>query len=149
MTHHGVGRVRALLLAATFAAGGAGAAELQVEVSGLASLTGTVHISVYDSDKQWLGEGTVQRQAVDIEAALSDGLVKATLELPPGDYALSLYYDVNGNGTLDANFIGIPKEPVALSNNAKPSFGPPKYKDAVFTLGEEGGLQRIDMVAMD
>jgi uncharacterized protein (DUF2141 family) len=34
---------------------------------------------------------------------------------------------------------------VALSNNARPKFGPPKYKDAVFTLGEEPLTQSISM----
>ena len=62
---------------------------------------------------------------------------------PAGDYAISLYYDENNNGTLDSNFIGIPKEPVALSNNARPKFGPPKYRDAVFALEAGGTTQKI------
>ena len=76
---------------------------------------------------------------------LDSEMVVASLDLPPGEYAISIYYDANGNGELDTNFIGIPKEPVALSNNAKAKFGPPKYKDAVFTLSAEGLTQRIQM----
>ena len=56
---------------------------------------------------------------------------------------LSVFYDRNGNGELDTNFIGIPKEPIALSNNATGKFGPPKYEDAVFTLGLEPRVQEI------
>jgi uncharacterized protein (DUF2141 family) len=82
---------------------------------------------------------------VVIADARDGDLVWAEMHLPPGEYALSIFYDSNDNGELDTNFIGIPKEPVALSNNARPKFGPPKYKDAVFTLGEEPLTQSISM----
>lgn len=72
-------------------------------------------------------------------------LVVTNVDLPVGEYAVSIYYDVNGNKDLDTNFIGIPKEPIALSNNATAKFGPPRYKDAVFLLPEEGVTQRIKM----
>ncbi len=36
---------------------------------------------------------------------------------------------------LDLNFFGIPKEGFALSNDAKPFFGPPTFKDAAVSLG--------------
>ncbi|MEH6568266.1 MAG: DUF2141 domain-containing protein [Halioglobus sp.] len=118
---------------------------LRVEVSGLQDAQGSIHISVYNSDDTWLGEETVLRREVVIADARSEGVVSAELHLPPGEYALSIYYDSNGNGDLDTNFIGIPKEPVASSNNAPAKFGPPKYKDAVFTLGNELVTQRISM----
>jgi uncharacterized protein (DUF2141 family) len=119
---------------------------LRVEVTGLQNAQGNIYIAVYDSDDTWLGDETVLGQQVAIaEARSEDGLVSTELNLPPGEYALSIFHDSNNNGELDTNFIGIPKEPVALSNNARPKFGPPKYKDAVFTLGEEPLTQRISM----
>jgi uncharacterized protein (DUF2141 family) len=118
---------------------------LRVELTGLASAQGNLYIAVYDSDDTWLGEETVLEQKVVIADAREGELVSAEMQLPPGEYALSIYYDSNDNGELDTNFIGIPKEPVALSNNARPKFGPPKYKDAVFTLGSEAVVQRISM----
>jgi uncharacterized protein (DUF2141 family) len=54
--------------------------------------------------------------------------------LPAGEYAVAAYQDINGNGKLDRNFIGIPKEPVGVSNRAKGRFGPPKWRDAKFQL---------------
>lgn len=118
---------------------------LNIELSGLAKAEGTVYISVYSSSDDWLGESTVARREVVISDALVGDLVVANIELPPGEYAISMYYDANGNGEMDTNFIGIPKEPIALSNNAKAKFGPPKYQDAVFSLPEEGLTQRIDI----
>jgi uncharacterized protein (DUF2141 family) len=119
---------------------------LRVEVTGLQNAQGNIYIAVYDSKDTWLGKETVlEQQIVIVEARSEDGLVSTELNLPPGEYALSIYHDTNDNGDLDTNFIGIPQEPVALSNNARPKFGPPKYKDAVFTLGEEPLTQRISM----
>lgn len=60
-------------------------------------------------------------------------------DLPSGDYAVSVLHDENSNYKLDTNFFGIPKEGYAVSNNAKPGkFGPPKYKDAVFSHNSNG-----------
>lgn len=118
---------------------------VQIELTGLESAEGNLFIAVYDSKKTWLGDETVAQQKVVIADSREDGIVKAELQLPPGEYALSIFHDSNDNGELDANFIGIPKEPVALSNNARPKFGPPKYKDAVFELGADPVLQQISM----
>ena len=54
--------------------------------------------------------------------------------LPQGEYAISVFHDENDNKVLDRNFLGIPKEGVGASNNAKGHFGPPKYRDAKFYL---------------
>jgi uncharacterized protein (DUF2141 family) len=121
------------------------ASALRIEVTGLEDAQGSIYIAVYDSDDTWLGKDTVLTREVVIADAITEGVVATELSLPPGEYALSVVYDKNDNGKLDSNFIGIPKEPVALSNNARPKFGPPKYKDAVFTLGSEAATQNISI----
>jgi uncharacterized protein (DUF2141 family) len=118
---------------------------VRLEIDGLKDASGDIYIAVYDSDDNWLGDETVMQQKVVIGEALDGELVKAELQLPPGEYAFSIFYDVNANGELDTNFIGIPKEPVAISNNARPSFGPPSYEDAVFTLGADPVIQQIEI----
>ncbi len=68
--------------------------------------------------------------------------------MPSGEYALLMYFDENGNGVLDKNFIGIPTEPIAFSNRYKPK-GPPVYNRARFLLNQgetrifEVGLFRV------
>ena len=67
------------------------------------------------------------------------GFVIATFEnLRLGTYALSLYHDENNNGMLDTNFFGIPKEPYGFSNDARGTFGPPKYTAAQFEFIKDG-----------
>jgi uncharacterized protein (DUF2141 family) len=63
--------------------------------------------------------------------------------LPPGEYAISVFHDENKNGKMDANFLGIPKEGVGASNNARGHLGPPSYKDAKFNFN--GGVQSISI----
>ena len=118
---------------------------LTVEVSGLKDATGNVYIAVYDSDSTWLSDTTVLSKKVAISETLDGDLVRTELQLPLGEYALSVFYDKDDDGELDTNLIGMPKEPIALSNNAVAKFGPPKYADAVFTLGAEPMIQRISM----
>jgi uncharacterized protein (DUF2141 family) len=40
----------------------------------------------------------------------------------------------------------MPKEGVGTSNNAKGRMGPPKYRDAKFTIPAEGVVQQIKIV---
>ena len=65
--------------------------------------------------------------------------------LPFGEYGVSAYHDENKNEELDANWIGIPKEGVGASNNAKGKMGPPKYEDAKFEFIEGGQKIQFDM----
>ncbi|MBC6995091.1 DUF2141 domain-containing protein [Neolewinella lacunae] len=39
----------------------------------------------------------------------------------PGEYAIMVYQDLNNNGAMDTNFIGMPKEPLGLTNLASMS----------------------------
>jgi uncharacterized protein (DUF2141 family) len=118
---------------------------LIVEISGLKNASGNAYIGVYDSDSTWLSEEAVLNKKVVIADALDGDLVRTELHLPLGSYALSVFHDSDNDGELNTNFIGMPKEPIAMSNNALAKFGPPKYEDAVFELGPEPLIQHITM----
>lgn len=64
--------------------------------------------------------------------------------IQPGTYAISVFHDENSNGRLDTNFLGIPREGVGASNNARGHFGPPKFHDASF--GYAGGHMDLRLV---
>ncbi|MDX1733968.1 MAG: DUF2141 domain-containing protein [Halioglobus sp.] len=122
---------------------------LVLEVAGLTQAQGNLFVAVYDSGDTWLGDDAVFVTRVDIQGALDGDFVVHEIRLPPGEYAFTVFYDVNGNGDLDTNFIGIPKEPLAVSNNVKPRFGPPKYDKARFRLELEPVIQRIAIQTLD
>lgn len=62
----------------------------------------------------------------------------------PGDYAISLLHDENGNGKADTALM-IPKEGFGFSRDAKIRMGPPKFEDAVFAVGKSTAPQKIRM----
>ena len=53
------------------------------------------------------------------------------------EYAVHVFHDLDSNGKMKTNFIGIPREPTGVSNEAKGKFGPPKFKDAKFAVTGE------------
>ena len=54
-------------------------------------------------------------------------------DIEPGELALLVYFDENENEIIDKNFIGIPREQLALSNNYQPK-GPPSFVRARIEL---------------
>jgi uncharacterized protein (DUF2141 family) len=140
--------VHTLLLAATLAAlaaPGRAAAEgaLRVTATNVESDAGSVVVQVYDKADAWLGEGWRTRKVVKVAGNRAGDRVTVEILLPAGEYALSVFQDVDDDGKLARNFIGLPKEPAGLSNNLRPKFGPPRWKDAKFALGEGVTVQEI------
>lgn len=116
---------------------------LRVVGTNIESDDGRFVVQVYESADTWLGDNWRTQQAVAVAGNRDGDSITLDFELPPGEYALSVYQDVDDDGKLKRNFIGIPKEPAGLSNNLRPRFGPPKFEDAKFTVGEEPVEQRI------
>lgn len=106
---------------------------LYVEFEGLKTENGKLFIALYNNENDFLKK-EIKGSIVDIKNGKARGIFK---QLNKGTYAISSFYDKNDNGKMDTNFLGIPKEPIACSNNAKGSFGPPKFKDAKFNIAEE------------
>ncbi|WP_225837701.1 DUF2141 domain-containing protein [Pseudomonas sp. MM211] len=61
-------------------------------------------------------------------------------DVPPGQYALQLFQDANGNGRLDLSPRGIPLEPVGFSGNPSLLKGKPKPQGARFEHDEDDTL---------
>lgn len=110
------------------------AANLTCLIKGLEHLEGSLHIAFYNSADTFLKDGKQMASCKNNQPLKKDS--RLVCPLPAGKYAAAVYHDENSNGKLDTNFLGIPKEGYGFSNNASGSFGPPKYKDAAFTMGE-------------
>jgi uncharacterized protein (DUF2141 family) len=116
---------------------------LTVLVTGLESSEGQVIIAVIDSAEAYDAEDRAVR---DARPAPAGGTASATFEdLPLGDYAVKVFHDENGNGKLDTNFVGIPKERFGFSNNAMGRFGPPDFEQSRFSLDQPA--QQIEIEA--
>ncbi len=104
-------------------------AQLDVAFTNLTSTEGTLVIVLHDSESSFLSNEATIKTTLSVDATE----VRHTYdELKPGHYAIRVFHDLNSNDELDKNFVGIPKEPYGVSNNAKERFGPPKYDRARF-----------------
>ena len=64
-------------------------------------------------------------------------------DVPPGRYAIAVHHDVDANGELAENAMGIPREPWAVSRNLRPRFSAPKFDAAAIDVR---GDTRIEVV---
>jgi uncharacterized protein (DUF2141 family) len=55
-------------------------------------------------------------------------------DLPPGEYGITVYHDLNADNALNKSWVGKPTEPMGFSNNAKPNFGPPGFEEIKFNF---------------
>mgnify|MGYP005995189141 CR=1 FL=1 len=58
-------------------------------------------------------------------------------DVEPGEYAVALLHDENGNGKVDKALF-IPTEGFGFSRDAKLRLGPPRFSAAAFTVSDEG-----------
>ncbi len=130
-------RIYMLLAATLFAFGHLKAADpgtMTISISGFEKMEGDILVAVFDSEDDFLKE-VIYTKLYAVKD-LQEGQITVN-PLPPGDYAISIVHDLNTNGVLDTNFIGIPKEPFGFSNNPRLKFGPPSFTEAKFThLGD-------------
>ena len=117
----------------------ADAADLELRLAN-APDGGTLVFQVYDAADTF---GDLRDPAQEVFLpAVGDGLYR--LEgVPAGRIAVLVYFDENANGLIDKNFIGIPREPLAISNAYQPK-GPPSFARASFEMPADASLQ-IDM----
>ncbi|HEY3278050.1 MAG TPA: DUF2141 domain-containing protein [Syntrophorhabdaceae bacterium] len=107
-------------------------ATLKVSVSGFQNDKGDAKISIFNSKESFAAGDTGFRAAVlPIKGGKAEWVLSG---LPYGTYAIKIYHDENGNGKLDKNSFGMPKEKYGFSNNARGSFGPPGYDQVAFTF---------------
>jgi uncharacterized protein (DUF2141 family) len=113
---------------------------IRVAVVGLHSNDGEVHCALYSSTDGFPDGSTKAAKTTTAKISNQQAVCEFSAVVP-GDYAISAFQDENSNGKLDRNFMGMPKEGVGASKDAKGSFGPPKFDDARFSY--KGGIQQL------
>ena len=86
--------------------------KVSVSIKNIKTADGTIIMSIHDSDKSFSKKIPLKTLKLSPEVPS----VLCTLDLAPGEYAFCVYHDVNSNGELDTNLVGIPKEPFGFSN---------------------------------
>lgn len=104
---------------------------IKVEVTGLRNNNGYVLVSLF---KDGVGFPDQAEKAVR-KAKLGVYEKKATIlfnDIEPGQYAIAILHDENGDQKMNTTGLGLPKEGYGFSNNVIGAFGPPSFKRAGF-----------------
>lgn len=96
-------------------------------------------------------EGTFMRGADYTATASGDTAGDVTLtfhDVAPGEYALMVMHDANGNGRFDMGPTGMPAEGFAFSNRGAPLMAAPTFQGLKFTVTADGATLSEPMVYM-
>jgi len=116
---------------------------LTLEISNIEKQKGSLVIGLYDKAEVVFPtvSEALRKQTIDVNGTT----LSITFDnVADGLYAVAIYHDENSNDVLDKNFLGIPSEGYAFSNNFKPMFSKPKFEDAQFKLKGQSSL-KIEM----
>jgi uncharacterized protein (DUF2141 family) len=113
---------------------------LTVNITGIKSIKGDIYGYLYTSEDGFPIK--ISKANSFKKAKVITNTVTLYFEnLKTGTYAVSVYQDIDTNGKINQNFLGIPKEPVGVSNDAKGFMGPPKYEEAKFNLDSNKNIE--------
>jgi len=83
-----------------------------IEINGVIINGGSVYVAVYSNENDYKAE----KPFVKFILNPASGRITHSLELPNGEYVVSVFQDTNSNGDLDTNFFDIPSEPIGKTN---------------------------------
>lgn len=104
------------------------AGSITMNIGNVRNARGRVVVDICPQER-FLADGCVLHEEVPASA----GTTTVTIpNVPAGQYAVQAFHDENANGEVDRGMLGIPREGVGFSRNARIGLGPPKWRDAVF-----------------
>lgn len=107
-------------------------ATLTLSITNIPNSTGSIMVEILPSEAAFKKEAPAVASMI-LPARAPE--VSLTLDaLAEGEYGIRVMQDLNSDGKLNANMVGMPKEPWGFSNNATGAFGPPKWKGVKFQL---------------
>ena len=107
--------------------------------------TGTVYVALQEEGIFGMPEATYGG-TMDPAMMTGDSLEVMIDGVAPGEYAIAVFQDTNGNGQLDLGTNGIPTEPWALSNGAG-TMGAPSFDDAAIEF-DGGDREEVTLNSM-
>ena len=132
----------ALLLLLPFTAASAADYTIQIQLSNVAVSSHKVFIKFYNSEKDY---NKTPFKTEIISADKEDILL--TYTLPEGDYVITAFQDLNDNTKLDTNILGMPKEPVGISNYSGKGI-PGGFKSLKLGISANGSIISITLKAL-
>lgn len=119
-------------------------ARLVVVISEIRSDRGSVRCTLFGSSQGWPTDRA--RALAAASGTPHRGRTECVFEgVAPGEYAVAVHHDEDGQGDFDTGIFGIPTEGVGASRDAHGTMGPPSFEDARITLRAGENRTRIHM----
>jgi uncharacterized protein (DUF2141 family) len=126
------------LLGLALSSASAFASDLDVTFSHIEKQEGELLVALFDSETAYGGKAKPVRVAKI--AADAEQISVSFTGLENGMYALKLLHDLNGNGAMDTNMLGMPTEGYGFSNNVG-KFGMPAFNEAAFSIEQNTQIE--------
>lgn len=117
--------------------------QLKIVFDGIESTQGHLRITVNRTESEWKDDALAYQRII-LEST-QEPLETLLPQIPYGEYSVRVFQDLNDNQKLDTNFIGIPTEPIGISNNVKGRMGPPPFQKTLFSVNQPAQTIHIDV----
>jgi uncharacterized protein (DUF2141 family) len=131
-----------LLFTAPLPAQSPNSVTLTVHIVNARNANGVVRVALFQSAEGFpadaskalrTGPAMIDRQTLTAQAVFTG--------IPQGTYAVMVFHDENGNGKLDKNMVGIPKEGYGASNNSAKKMRAPTFDEAKLSLASDQSVE--------
>jgi uncharacterized protein (DUF2141 family) len=124
----------------------AGTGKLRIEIIGIRSTKGKVLVNLFSTAKGFPTNPKYAYRTAELEIKEGGKAYVEFADLPYGDYAVAVLHDENDNKKMDYNFLGMPKEGYCFSNNYRPTFKNPSFRQAGFFLERPLKTLQLEMI---
>ena len=115
---------------------------IHIHISGIRNAQGTMKAVLYGPDPEtFLVKG--KKADKEREPSEKDSMTLCVAAREKGPYAVVVYHDENDNHKFDRNWIGLPTEGFAVSNDPTLFLAPPSFEEAAFQVN--GTLTHVDV----
>lgn len=103
------------------------AGSMELAINDIEHNYGTLWIGLYASEEAFLDKDQAHLEAIKVSDFKEKRIYLNDLDY--GDYAVALFHDLNNNGELDVNWLGVPEEPFAFSRPVPSKWRLPKFSE--------------------
>jgi uncharacterized protein (DUF2141 family) len=115
---------------------------IRLVIAGVRPERGAIKVAVYNSESSFPNP---ERATQKFELVAAQTQIETTLRAS-GRFAVGVFQDINGDGELNRNRLGIPTEPFAFSNNVLGKRGPPSFDQAaIHAAGDSPSTVTINL----
>ena len=112
--------------------------ELEVNITDILNEKGEVFVGLYNKSESF---SVVEKTYKQKQLKASKEKIACTFKnLNDGVYAVAIFHDENSNKELDKNFLGMPTEGYAFSNNVRPTFRGANFEESQVNLKSDKSI---------